>query len=133
MIREGLFALLRDNAGVAAIAAGRVFTIQAPDQAEVYPCVSYRYVGGGADPTLDTAGVIRQRIEVSAHSQNADEAAALLDALVIALIQWQPQTFPNGARLIDTNLINPGSDFEAGESRYFRCFCEFAVLYSLPN
>jgi hypothetical protein len=90
-------------------------------------------VGGGADPTLDTAGVIRQRIEVSAHSQNADEAAALLDALVIALIQWQPQTFPNGARLIDTNLINPGSDFEAGESRYFRCFCEFAVLYSLPN
>jgi hypothetical protein len=133
MIREGLYALLRDDPGVSAIAGGRVFTIQAPDQGEVYPCVTYQFVGGSSDPTIDTAGVIRQRIAAGAHSPDADQAAALLDAIVLALLKWQPQTFTNGARLVQTILLNPGTDFETGDSRYFRCFCEFAILYSLPN
>ena len=133
MMQEGLAALLEADAGVNAIAAGRIFCIQAPPQGEVYPCLVYKCVGGeGAAIFEDGAGPIRQRVEITALSDNGAEAMRLRYAATIALKQWRHQKLPDGTYIDTCNLLNPGLDIEPGVTRYFSCMCEFYVFFNMP-
>jgi Protein of unknown function (DUF3168) len=131
MIDEGLYALLAADDGILAIAHGRVYQVLAPADPQSYPCISYSFVGGSADPTFDTSGVIRQRVEINAISGDASQAAELRAAVIQAVNGWQ-QLLPDGTNVLNTTLLNPGTDF-AGEDLIFRRMCEFYVLYTLPS
>lgn len=134
MMQEGLAALLENDAAVSAIIAGRVFAIQAPDQGEVYPCLVYKCVGGeGGAVFEDGAGMIRQRIEVTAFSANGAEAMRLRYAATIALKKWRKQLLSDGTFIDTCNLLNPGTDVEPGTTRYFSCMCEFYVFFNMPE
>jgi hypothetical protein len=132
-MQEGLAALLENDAGVAAIVAGRIFAIQAPPQGEVYPCVVYKCVGGeGAAIFEDGAGPIRQRIEITAYSADGGEAMRLRYAATVALKQWRHETLSDGTWIDTCNLLNPGLDIEPGSTRYFSCMAEFYVFFNMP-
>lgn len=134
MMQEGLAALLQNDAAVNAITAGRIFAIQAPDQDEVYPCLVYKCVGGeGAAVFEDGAGMIRQRIEVTAVSELGAEAMRLRYAATIALKGWRKEKLPDGTFIDTCNLLNPGIDEGPGTTRYFSCMCEFYVFFTMPN
>jgi hypothetical protein len=132
MIDEGLVSLLTFSPGVAGIIGDRVYQVEPPvfDPA-LYPCLSYKFVGGAADPTLNTSGTIRQRIELTAHSQDASEAANLRVAVIKAVNGWCGR-LSDGTHVLNTYLLNPGTDY-FGEDLVFHRMCEFYVLYTLPS
>jgi hypothetical protein len=131
MMQEGLNALL-EGSQAAALAQGGIFAGVAPDDKKLYPCVSYSLVGGSADPTLTTSGVIRQRVELNGFSFNSYAEAAEIRAAIIAALEGWQQQLSDGVNILDTVLLNPGTDF-VSEQRCFRCMCEFYVLYTLPS
>jgi Protein of unknown function (DUF3168) len=131
MIDEGLYALLAADDGVLAIVNARIFQVAVPEDLDQYPCVGYSFVGGASDPTFTTSGVIRQRVELNAYSVNPSEAANLRAAIIKAVNGWQ-QTLSDGTNVLNTYLLNPGTDF-VGEDKIFRRMCEFYVLYTLPT
>jgi hypothetical protein len=130
VIDQGLVSLILQNPGFSRI-TGQLFRGSAPDDQKFYPCGTYAFVGGSAQPTINTSGVIRQRVELNGLSFNADQAAVLRDAMIAAVNGWQ-QRLPNGANVLNTILLNPGTDFVTGD-RIFRCMCEFYILYTLPS
>lgn len=134
MMQEGLAALLENDAAVSAIIAGRVFAIQAPDQGEVYPCLVYKCVGGNVVAVFERrAGMICQRIEVTAFSANAGEAMRLRYAATLALCGWCNQLLADGTYVDSCDLSDPGTDVEPGTTRYFSCMCEFYVFFNMPK
>lgn len=129
MIGAGIFAQLVGNAAVGAIIGERVFTEAAPpDQAQL-PCLVVTMVGGAVSHGLNTI-LIRQRVQIDALALNSDECDSLRDAVVAAMLRWNG-LLTNGARVLDTLLLNPGTEF-ADEERIFRQMVEFYVLYTQP-
>jgi hypothetical protein len=130
VIDQGLVSLILQNQIFAQI-TNRLFRGSAPDDQKQYPCGTYSFVGGSAQPTIDTSGVICQRVELNGLSFNADQASVLRDAMIATVNGWQ-QRLPDGTNVLNTILLNPGTDFVTGD-RIFRCMCEFYILYTLPS
>jgi hypothetical protein len=128
---KGLYALLAADSGIAAITAN-VFRGAAPPDPQRYPCLTYRFVGGASEPTNDTSGVIRQRVEVNALSFDPEQASDLLAAAIACLNGWQAE-LGDGTNVLNTLLLNPGTDIDDGEDLLFRRMAEFYVLYTLPS
>lgn len=130
MIDAGIVSVLSGDATVTAICATRFFQMDAPPDVAEMPCLTYMFVGGSSQPTLGTSGVIRQRVQLDAHSLDADKAKDLSAAIVNALLGWSG-TLTNGVHVLLTELLNPGTDF-VNEQRIFRRMVEFYVSYTLP-
>jgi hypothetical protein len=60
------------------------------------------------------------------------QVARAIRAAVIAALDGWSATLSDGTRVLDTTVLNPGTDF-CSEQRIFRCMCEFYVLYTLPT
>lgn len=137
MIDAGLNKLLAQNSEVAALAGENIFAGDAPDDIAQYPCIAYSFVGGSADPTFNTSGMIRQRIQIDAFamqpsgSDSPGTVAACIRAAVIKAVNGWQQLLGDGTNVLNAVLLNPGTDF-VSEDRIFRCMCEFYVLYTLP-
>jgi len=143
MVDAGLCALLSGNSVLTALLASAdgqpaIFAGDAPDDLAMYPCVSYAFVGGSADPTMQTSGMIRQRIEINGFatlpsgSLSAGSVAAAIRSAVIAAVNGWQQLLSDGTNVSNAELLNPGTDF-VSEDRIFRCMCEFYVYYTLPT
>ena len=131
MITEGLYALLAADSGVSAIVGARIYYVEAPPDLTKYPCVAYRLVGGNSNPTFNTSGTLRSRVEIDAYAINGSVADELRGAVINAVNGWQ-QKLGDNTNVLDAILLNPGTDF-CSEERIFRCMCEFYVLYTLPS
>ena len=132
MIQTGIAARLLADPGVAAIAGANVYVMLAPDESQLnFPCVSYAFVGGAQDLTFDRCGNRHQRVELNAHAFTYADAAALREAIIVALQDWK-QVLSDGTDITATYLVNPGIDF-CGEDRIFRCLVEFYVDYNSPT
>jgi hypothetical protein len=131
MIDAGLYTLLSGDSALTALATGGIFAVAAPDDASKYPCVAYSFVGGSAEPTMNTSGVYRQRIELNGLAFDRPTAAAIRAAIIKALDGWR-QLLGDGTNVITAEVLNPGTDF-ISEQRIFRCLVEFYVHYTLPN
>lgn len=130
-LQAGLLAQLAADAGVSALVGAKFFEGAMPPDFKMYPCVSFAFVGGSAESTLDTSGVIRQRVEMNGGALDYPTADAIRTALIVALNGWQ-QRLADGFNVLNTTLLNPGTDFVT-EQRIFRCMVEFYVLYTLPS
>lgn len=138
MIDAGMVTLLAENSAVAALVRDRIFAIAAPDDLLLYPCIAYSFVGGASEPTFDTPGLIRQRVQIDAFAVKSSGslsagsvAAAIRSAVIEAINGWQQVLF-DGTNVLDAVLLDPGTDF-VSEDRIFRAMCEFYVLYTLPH
>ena len=84
-IRQAIYSLLTNNAGVTALAGLRVFPI-APPQGGIDPCVAYHRITEISDYTMDgDSGLLLSRFQIDAWAQRADVAnqlgAAVYDCL----------------------------------------------------
>jgi hypothetical protein len=144
MIEEGLVALLQANNGGDAIdtyvtPAGGIFGDDAPPDLASMPCITYAFVGGSSDPTSNTSGVLRQRVELNAQVVNPANslspraiAGKIRRAIILRVNGWQENNVGgDGTNVLNAVLLNPGTDFVT-EERIFRMMCEFYVLYTLP-
>lgn len=136
MIDKGLVALLETDPIVGpmigasvGVGSARIFQVYPPEYDPANdPLLSYSFVGGAAEPTISNSGVMRQRVEINAWSQNADTAADLREAVIHAVNGWT-QRLADGTNVLNATLLNPGTDF-FGEDRVYRRMCEFYVLYT---
>ncbi len=104
----------------------------------LYPCVAYSFVGGSSEGTMQTSGMIHQRVQIDAFAaspsggNSAGTIAANIRAAVIAAVNGWQQLLGDGTNVSSTELVNPGTDF-VSEQRIFRAMCEFRVHYTLPT
>jgi hypothetical protein len=126
-----MFAVLAGNSGVTGLVGERFFEGDAPDDLAQYPCLTLALVGGSSTPTLNTSGTVRQRVELNGFALTYPAADAIRSAIIAALNGWQ-ETLEDGTNVLETSLLNPGTDF-VSEQRIFRCLVEFYVLYTLPT
>lgn len=137
MIEPGLYALLAADPGIAALVGARIFAGDAPDDITQLPCVAYSLVGGSSEATLGTTGVGWQRVEINGFAMQPSgnltprDIAGQIRAAVIAAVNRWSALLEDGTNVLDTLLVNPGTDF-VSEQRIFRCVCEFRVEYTLP-
>ncbi len=142
MINAGLNALLAGNSALTALLASvngqpAIFAGDAADDLALYPCVSYSLVGGSSEGTMQTSGMIHQRVQFDAFAaspsggNSAGTIAANIRAAVIAAVNGWQQLLGDGTNVSSTELVNPGTDF-VSEQRIFRAMCEFRVHYTLP-
>ena len=143
MIDAGLYALLAGNSALTALLAAvnsqpAIFAGDAPDDLALYPCVAYSLVGGSSEATMQTSGMIRQRVQIDAFAaagsggNSAGTIAANIRAAVIAAVNGWQQLLGDGTNIGNAELVNPGTDF-VSEQRIFRAMCEFRVHYTLPS
>ena len=143
MIDAGLYALLAGNSALTALLAATnsqpcIFAGDAPDDLALYPSVAYSFVGGSADPTMQTTGMIRQRVQIDAFATvpsgglSAGSVAAAIRAAVIKAVNGWQQVLGDGTNVLNAVLLNPGTDF-VSEDRIFRAMCEFYILFTLPT
>jgi hypothetical protein len=131
MFQEGLVALLKADAGVSALCS-HFFAVEASDDPTKYPCVSYALVGGTSDHTLDGKAPNFSRLELSAHSLASYAEADKIRAALMAAVDGWRATLPNGFRVENAELVNPGTDFVSVQG-VFRCLCEFRVFFNFPT
>lgn len=137
MIDAGIYQQLSGNAAITAIVGSEIFAGGAPPDRKTFPRVVYKLVGGSSDPTLATSGTIRQRVQIDSEAVDPDAsgdapgdiAVQLCDLVIATLNGWQGK-IPNGPNVLNTWLINPGTDY-LDEDRIFGRLCEFYVLYTL--
>jgi len=132
LIQAGFIALLKNDSATSALIGAKIFQGATPPDLTQYPCASFKLVGGSGNPTFRTSGVNRQRVEFNGHATDYPTADAIRTAITNALDGWT-QKLDDGTNVITTLQANPGTDFEPGEARIFRCMVEFYVLYTQPS
>lgn len=126
MIEAGLFSLLSGTPAVAAIAGARIYPLVLPTDGEL-PAVTYQVVGARPDPTLQTSGFQRWRIQCDCWAEDYSAAAGLRDALTTALNGYQG-TLSDGTILQNAELIQPIDHFDH-EALQYRCTVEFYLYF----
>lgn len=138
MIEPGIYMQLATNSALQALVGARIFAGVAPDDAALYPCISYSLRGGSAEATMETSGMIHQRVEFNGFamqpvgSSTPETIAAQIRAAIIAALNGWQELLSDGTCVSDAELINPGTDF-VSEQRIFRAMCEFRIHYTLPT
>jgi len=85
------------------------------------PAVVYAFIGGQSNPTFDTIGLNRYRVEISAYSDVYLDAVTLRNTIISALDGYKD------SNIADINLIQRLDDF-SHEAMTYRCLMEFYVL-----
>lgn len=133
MLLEALYPLLSNDAGLAAATGGRIFKVS-PDVGACLPSLVYFSAGGAGEPTFDTPGMQRARLQFDGLGQTRGEAAAVLNALRI-LLNGFTGTLDGGLRIQNALLINPEPiDVSFEEyARDFRCYSEYYFWFTFND
>lgn len=97
MIESLFYSLLLESASLSSMCGGaNIFPLVLPDS-PTFPAITFRFVGGTANPTLNTSGLTRYRVEVNCWGNTYSSAVKLRHTVKTALngyydanmsIQW---------------------------------------------
>lgn len=130
MIEQGLWHLLSTTTAITALCKTRIYPVILPTD-PTYPALTYQMISVKADPTLDTSGLQRWRIQFDCWSSVYAEASSLRAALTKALNGYQG-TLVDGTLLQNVDLVQI-TDFFADQARIFRCMAEFYLYFDFSN
>ena len=130
MIEAGLFSLLSTTTSITALCGTRIYPILPPDE-PLYPCIVYKSVSLKSNPTLDTTGMQRLRIEFDCFGSRPLDAVNLRTTLVKAINRYQG-ALSDGTWLQDMVLQSMG-DFFDDQARVPKCFVEFYALFNFSS
>lgn len=130
MIQIGIFSLLTGFPGVAALVGTRVIPVTLPEP-PILPALTYQFAGGSSQPTFETSGMQKQRVQFDCWGQSYDDAASLRAALIAALNGYQG-ALSDGTYLQNAELLQ-SMDFFENEARQYRCMVEFYLWYDFPS
>ena len=92
MIESALFTVLSTSAAVSALAGTRVYPAVLPKDPTL-PAVVYRFVGGANQPTMNTRGRQRSRLQIDCFGETYNDAISLRKAVVQTLGGYSSATF----------------------------------------
>jgi hypothetical protein len=130
VIETGIISLLNNSFQVASLCGSRIFPDPMPEN-EVYPAITYMMIGARPDPTLDTSGYQRHRVEFRCRAENALEAIGLREALRNTLEGYNG-VLTDGTFLQDVQFINLMDSFVENPRLYERTI-EFYFFFCFPN
>jgi hypothetical protein len=130
MIEQGLYTLISTDPTISGMIATRVYPILLPEK-PVLPAMTYGVVGGSGEPTLNTSGMIRLRMQFDCWGMKYSDAAQLRKALVQALNLYYG-VLSDGTYLQLAQFIQP-VDFYEQDARQYRCAVEFYFEFTLPR
>lgn len=130
MIEAGISHLLVTTPAVEAICGTRIYPMILPTE-PTYPAATYQMISANPDPTLDTSGFQRWRIQFDCFGRSYSDAAGLRGALITALNGYLG-TLNDGTRLQNAEFHNL-TDFFYDASRTYRCMVEFYVYFTFNS
>jgi Protein of unknown function (DUF3168) len=124
MIETAIFATLSTSAAVTALAGTRVYPATLPKDPTL-PAVVYRFIGGAATPTMDTAGKQRARLQLDCIAETYSDAITLRKAVVQTLAGYRSAAF-------QAQVLNATTDdgFDQDLLQYL-AICEVYIWFSL--
>lgn len=130
MIDAGLWHLLSTTAAITAICKTRIYPIILPPD-PTWPAMTYQIIAATPEPTLDTAGFQRWRLQFDCWANTYADAASLRAALIRTLNGYQG-TLSDGTLLQDAEFIQV-TDFFADDARVYRCMVEFYLYFTFSS
>lgn len=119
MIETFFYSLLTSSVPIEGACGTNIFPLVLPNSPKL-PAITFSFVGGTANPTLDTSGLSRYRVEVNCYGTNYTSAATLRNTVKAAL---------NGYS--DANMVIEwmhNIDFFDHEVLVYRCAAEFYLF-----
>ena len=123
---DGIAALLAADAGFAAAVPGPIADTLLPEGATL-PALTYQVVGGEEDPTFDTAGLARVRVQFDVRAADGDSARAGRKNLIRVLNGFRGQ-LPSGGPWVEGIQLIERIDYFDNDARQFRKGAEFYVF-----
>jgi hypothetical protein len=129
-IGAGIYALLKADDGVAAVVGGRIFPVLLPENATL-PAMTYQIIGGTSDPTFETSGPQRVRIQFDVFAAKYIDADSGREA-IRKVLNGFVGSLADGTYLQNANLIQ-GTDYFLEYPRSFRCMSEFYLYFNFSS
>lgn len=131
MIEQDIFARLRDDAGVSALVAGRVFPVQipqSPDQGHSKsPCVVFTLNSEARTPTVcDISSSVEGTYQMDSVSKSYFEAKAIAAAVRVCLNSFTGQM---GGTAVDRVLLDTAQDLIETEPGLYRVSQTYVFYY----
>jgi len=92
MVEASIFALLSEAAAIYPLAGTRVYPATLPKDPTL-PAVVYKFVGGANQPTMDTNGMQRSRLQLDCIGESYSDAITLRTAVVQTLAGYKSAAF----------------------------------------
>jgi hypothetical protein len=115
MIEEVFFAVLASFVP----SPSKVYAVVLTESSKL-PAVVYAFVGGQSNPTFDTSGLSRYRVEVSSYAKSYVESVRLRNSITTSLNGYTDEN-------MDITKISSFDDFDR-ETLTFRALAEFYIL-----
>jgi hypothetical protein len=124
MVETALFTALSTSAAVSALAGTRIYPAVLPKDPTL-PAVVYHFVGGANQPTMDTRGKQRSRVQFDCIGETYLDAVTLRKAVVQTLAGYRCADF-------QSQILNAtGSDGFDQDLLQYVAIAEAYVWYSL--
>jgi hypothetical protein len=130
MLAAGLYALLAGEATIAAIVGDRIEPVELTI-GQTMPAMTYKFVGGSSEPTLETDGFQRQRVEFRSFGETHLQADTLRETVRQFLNGFQGQ-LGDGTFLQNVQLVQGNDGFEQ-YSREFGLMSEYYFYFTFPD
>ncbi len=126
MIQAGIYSLLSADPGLSAIVADRITPVLLPEGSPL-PAMTYMVVGSSSEPTFETSGMQKVRMQFDFHAEGYTAAIGARDALRVLLDGYQG-LLSDGTYLQNAQRIQDIDYFDDGP-RQFRCSSEYYLWH----
>ena len=123
----GLRPLLLTAPDLVALVGSRMMPVLL-EQGTDLPALTYSQVGGSAQPTFETSGMITSRVEFCCWGRKYSDADGVRKALVAFLNGWTG-VLSDGTRMADAEWLSQEDDVSP-DSMYYRCVTEFYLHHT---
>ena len=130
MLVEGINTLVRNDSELQQLGVTTVVPEVLPEGA-CMPAIMYRIVGGNSEPTFDTSGMQRVRIEFNCFGESYLQAATVRERLRV-LLNGYVGLLSDGTYAQNIDLIQTMDGFQ-DEARQIRCLIEFYVYFTFTS
>jgi len=130
MILTGLFALITTASAWQALAAERLSPVTLPE-IPTLPAATYQIVGGSSEPTFQTSGMQKLRVQFDHYGNTYSDANGLREATRV-LLNGYSGTLSDGTVLQKADLIQSVDYFE-NDARQYRCMSEFYLWFDFSS
>lgn len=130
-IDEGLWNLLTSTPAIAALCGTRIYPLTYPNN-PTYPLMTYQIIAATPDPTLDTSGFQRWRIQFDCFDRNYRTGASALRTALIKALNGYQGVLSDGTNLQNAEFFNL-TDFFNDDARAYRCMVEFYLYFTFGS
>lgn len=130
MILTGLVALITGTTAWSNLAGTRLYPVTLPE-APTLPAATYHIIGGTSEPTFETSGMQKLRVQFD-HYGNTYAAANQLREATRTLLNGYQGTLSDDTVLQNANLIQ-SVDFFENDARQYRCMSEFYLYFDFND